>query len=323
MRKRFSQVVLLAIGVAAFVLSSCGDVGGPRATTDVIQMEQIKKRKSLVVAVHPDAGHRMFCYESILPEGFDIDLGRHLAKELGQRLGIEGFEAEFYYVRREGAIGGWTRLLSMLQEPEQDSFDIAIASISKTEEREEKGIVFSTPYLRTGLGVIRKRGKASKEIELKDRFPIDELIQGTFSIGVHENTTAHTLMNQLLPENKRSRLVVVDTNEQLFSWKNDRGEPIDVIIYDYIRSITLVHAAAGRWTLQMLEQRENVVPPEMYCVAMSRKNDELRKHISEILGATDSLPEPGSLGVSCSTPEVTKLIKTRVDYAREDRSGGR
>ena len=107
-------------------------------------VDAIKKRGELVIAT--DATYKPFETKNGAGgiEGFDVEVGRGLAKALGVRL---------RWIDQE-----WSGVLGSL---ESGKADLVMAGVTITAERKAKGYLYSRPYFLSGQAIARRKGDAS------------------------------------------------------------------------------------------------------------------------------------------------------------------
>ncbi|MDV6373875.1 ABC transporter substrate-binding protein [Deinococcus arenicola] len=168
------RALLLAVALAATLLSVA------RATT----VAEVKKKGVLVLGTDPTFAPFEFKGPDGQITGFDVDIARAVAKDLGVKLQIQavGF----------GAL--------MPQSVTSGRVDIAMSAITITAER-AKVVAFSNPYYRSAQVFIVKGGNASK-------FDWPSDVKGK-AIGVQANTTGQYVAVDTL-KSKGAALKVYD-----------------------------------------------------------------------------------------------------------------
>ncbi|CAM4318024.1 ABC transporter substrate-binding protein [Deinococcus marmoris] len=157
------RALLLAVALAASTLSAAG------ATT----VAEVKKKGVLVLGTDPTFAPFEFKDKTGQITGFDVDIARAVAKDLGVKLQIQavGF----------GAL--------MPQSVTSGRVDMAMSAITITAER-AKVVAFSNPYYRSAQVFIVKGGNPGKFT-----WPAD--VKGTV-IGVQANTTGQYVADDTL-----------------------------------------------------------------------------------------------------------------------------
>ena len=118
-------------------------------------VDQIKSKGELVIAT--DATYQPF--ESTVKgsskiEGFDVDVGAELAREMGVKVRWINLE--------------WAGVLGCL---ESGKADLVMAGVTITAERKSKGYLFSRPYYPSGQAIARRKGDLAIQgpQDLKDK----------------------------------------------------------------------------------------------------------------------------------------------------------
>lgn len=183
-------VVLLA------VLVSLGMVATVFAADE---LDVIKKRGRLIVGVQPAAPPASMINVKGELEGFEVDLAKTLANELGVELEMK---------QTSDAI----RIPSLLQ----GSVDLEIATLTHTRER-DKQIDFSITYFITGQRIMVRKGSPIKSV--KD-------LSGK-KVGTAKGSTSE---QNLLKANPKARMVTFDdTSTAFLALKN---KTVDAITTD-------------------------------------------------------------------------------------------
>jgi len=139
--KKFLSIFAIAI-MAISLLTGCNVKKQPTA------LERITQRDKLIIGAKYDS--RPFGYvENNELKGFEIDLGKLIAKEL---LGSED-KAEFKQVLASN------RILAL----SSGEVDILISTVSITEQR-AKVIDFSKPYYETGMAILKQKDSDVRSI---------------------------------------------------------------------------------------------------------------------------------------------------------------
>lgn len=139
MKRKLLMALFLSLVIG--VLAACGDSGDESASTEEGDDGDSGDKEVLTVAT--DNGYVPFEFideESGDLVGFDIDLVTALAEETG-------YEVEFETLEFDGIVAGIS----------SGRFDVAIAGMTITEEREEE-IDFTQPYYEAGLILAVKDG---------------------------------------------------------------------------------------------------------------------------------------------------------------------
>ncbi|GIW73384.1 MAG: hypothetical protein KatS3mg102_2926 [Planctomycetota bacterium] len=181
-RRRGEAGRLLALAlVAGSVLAGCGGGGGevpsPYQIARHSTLHQILERKKLIVGMEVefwpfeyDDGHGN-------PTGFDVDLARELARELGVELELRDLE--------------WTGLIPSLLE---GKIDLIISGMTATLER-ARTIAFSEPYYHTALCLLVQRQSPIQSAAELDRPEV--------TLALKTGTTGHFLAEREFPRARK------------------------------------------------------------------------------------------------------------------------
>jgi ABC-type amino acid transport substrate-binding protein len=231
-------------------------------------LQRIMLTGKLRVAVHEDPGEEIFCYYLDKWEGFDVDFAELIAEKLTAKLKLEKpIEVEYLFYP-------WPEVISS---PNEYKVDMAIASISISDEREKSyKITFSEPYAESGLGVVASvsgfRRHMNAEINL------DELVGK--SVAVHNETTASELV-EILKQDERYKdkitfHVAYDNDELRELLKNST---VDVVIYGYQRAFSMLEK--GMFVQQLRHNDE--IRPDRSGIAFAKINKKLRDLVNDII----------------------------------------
>lgn len=175
-RPRIAAVLLLALLAVA-----CGPSGETTSLPADSTLAQILARGELVVGT--EAEFKPFAFmEDGKPVGFDMDLARLMADELGVKLRIENLK--------------WTALPPAL---ETGKIDIILAGMTATLDR-AKRITFSDPYFRTGLCLLLHRGTTEGVENVRD------LNDPKYTVVVKTGTTGHHRAPDFVPKARLENL---------------------------------------------------------------------------------------------------------------------
>ena len=182
--------------------------------------------------------------------GVEVDLARKLGEELNRPI-------EFIEFR-------WDELIPALLE---GKIDIIMSGMSITEAREVR-IIFTDPYLKSGLLTALRAEDAKKYTSLKD------IQQNHLAVGVIKDTTGDVFVQRNLP---RARTVPFSRSDRAaFDLKNRR---IDIFIDDAISVIWLVSEneaeLTGLW---------EPLTEEYIAWGVRRDNQEFLAQVNAILG---------------------------------------
>lgn len=190
MKKIISLVTLLIITIG--VLAGCGK------NENLSTIDKIKENGKIRIGVFSDKPPFGYVDANGKNQGFDVEIGKRLAKDL------LGDESKVEFVLVEAA--------SRVEYLESGKVDIILANFTVTEERKEK-VDFSNPYMKVALGVVSKDGKYKNIDELKGK-----------KVIVNKGTTAENYLTKNYPD---IELVKYDHNTEAFqALKDGRGEAL-------------------------------------------------------------------------------------------------
>jgi His/Glu/Gln/Arg/opine family amino acid ABC transporter permease subunit len=159
-------------------------------------VDRIRQKKELVIAT--DATYPPF---ETKPggnlQGFDVDVGQELAKELGVKV---------RWIDQE-----WAGVLGSL---ESGKADLVMAGVTITAERKAKGYLFSRPYFLSGQVITRRKGDThiSKPEDIKDKM-----------VSVQAETTGQFAVEKIgVPKNHQLRFDQIQ--EGLLDLRNKKSD---------------------------------------------------------------------------------------------------
>lgn len=261
LNRRVLQISLAAAIVGACVgLSGCGDKSSSEATPAATSssqdlLDQIRAKGTIVIATEGTWSPWTFHDEKGNLTGYDIELGRLIAKHLG--------------VKPQFVEGKWDGLLAGIS---SGRYDIMINGVDITPER-EKAFSFTEPYAYNKTVVVtRESDTAIKSMQdLKGK--------------VTANTISSTYAE--VAERHGAKVTGVDdlnqTFELLLSGRIDATLNAEVVFYDYKR----VHPTA--------EVKIAAVSDEMTSVGIPLKKEGTEKLRQEINKALAELHQSGEL----------------------------
>ncbi|QFU87815.1 ABC transporter glutamine-binding protein GlnH precursor [Amycolatopsis sp. YIM 10] len=135
---RLSRVLRMSavVAVAGLTLAACGG-GGDSGSKNLVA--RAKDDKKITIGIKFDQPGLGLQTQSGKPEGFDVDVAKYIAKELGvEESGITWKEAQS--AERENLI-------------EKGDVDFIVATYSITDKRKEK-VAFAGPYFVAGQGLL-------------------------------------------------------------------------------------------------------------------------------------------------------------------------
>lgn len=189
----FSAVIVIG------VLAGCGSTatketkGEPTAKSSI---EDIKKRGTIKIGVFSDKPPFGFVDANGKNQGFDVYIGKRLAKDL------LGDESKVEFVLVEAA--------SRVEFLQTNKVDLILANFTVTDERKQK-VDFANPYMKVALGVVAPDGAPITSVEqLKGK-----------KLIVNKGTTAETFFTKNYPD---IELLKYDQNTEAFeALKDKRG----------------------------------------------------------------------------------------------------
>jgi His/Glu/Gln/Arg/opine family amino acid ABC transporter permease subunit len=162
-------------------------------------LDEIRKRGELVIAT--DATYPPFEYmdgkKAVKPQGFDIDIGDAIGKEVGVPIRWAPME--------------WGAVLAAL---ETHKCDLILSGVTITDDRKKKGFAFSRPYFLSGQAIVRRKGDSRIRSlqDLKDKI-----------VSVQMETTGQFALEKMgVP---RSHILKFDTlQEGLLDVRNGKSD---------------------------------------------------------------------------------------------------
>ncbi len=231
---------------------------------------RIKYLKTLAYAVHHDAADGLFCYESNGNyAGFDRDLVELVARQLQEQFGLPQLKVIPYEY-------SWDQIFTA---PAAAQIDLAIASISITEERMRKyDVLFSRPYLSSIMALIVPR--ISGDTRTAVDFSLRDLARKR--IGYHRATTEADMAQKIARSDPSVTIREAADNEQLFAML--ANDSVDGILYDLDRSWS-VASVTSKWIPARLDLAALQYTPEQYGIMFSGLNGDLKVAVDKALDA--------------------------------------
>ncbi len=158
-------LILLLIGILATAFYFYKDALRREASTMQQKKTTVQRTNNIIIVTDATYPPMEFMDEKGTLVGFDIDLGKQIAEELGTKATFQ--------------IYSWDDLFTVL---DQKKADMVISSVTITDERKAK-YSFSEPYFNAGQVLITKREGSTSATP--------ELIRGK-KIGVQKDTTSHS-----------------------------------------------------------------------------------------------------------------------------------
>lgn len=171
MRKTLSAVVMAWILWAAV----CAQAVTPHEIFQASTLNQILQRGTIIVGMEVEYYPFEYADTKGEPMGFDVDLAKLIAQEMGVKLEIKDME--------------WTGLIPALQ---SGKVDLVISGMTRTLER-AKAVTFTEPYFITGLCVLLSAKKAA------DMNTVEELNAAGRILAVKTGTTGDLVATKRFP----------------------------------------------------------------------------------------------------------------------------
>ncbi|RMG14583.1 MAG: basic amino acid ABC transporter substrate-binding protein [Planctomycetota bacterium] len=176
MRRAALALLACALGCPA---PGGGSASGP-APTARDALDLAKARGKLVVAMNASYDPFEVMGPDGQPVGFDVDLARAIAKDLGVELELRNVK--------------WDGIIGVLRTGKADAI---ISGMSVTPERAE-AVAFSTPYFQVGQVVVKRKGD--------ERFrSYRDLDSPDVTVAVEQSTTGEQACKKMLPRAKLLR----------------------------------------------------------------------------------------------------------------------
>ncbi|MEY8000602.1 ABC transporter substrate-binding protein [Clostridium sp. Mt-5] len=167
--KKISIIVLSVIMVFA-LFTGCGSSSTSNSSGEDNSLQRVKDSGKLSIGLDDSYPPMEFRNDKNQLEGFDIDLGKELAKKLG--------------VKYNPVVTDFNGIVLALQ---SGKFDVILATLSITDER-KKSIDFIGPYINGGQIIIVKAGNTS----IRTRNDLKNKI-----VGVQLGTTGEQAANKI------------------------------------------------------------------------------------------------------------------------------
>lgn len=238
---------LLAAALAAFALAAAEPAKAPPPAGDALA--RVTKEGRIVFGVKADAppfglkkADGTYC-------GFDIDIAREIAKEMG-------LKAEFVAVRSQDRI-------AFVKDGKADA---VIASMTVTRERERE-VDFTIPYFQDGQGLLALKGGPVKGYQdLKGR-----------KVGAVVGATAFKNISKVQPDCE-----VVGFSGYPEAMKALLDERVSAVTSDTLILMGLMEESPQREKLELKGPRFTVEP---YGIAIAENQSRLRDRLNEAIMA--------------------------------------
>ena len=196
-KKIFALLALVFALVAVTACSSNSSSG--KSTAKARTIEEIKKSGELRIAVFADKKPFGYVDNKGAYQGYDIELGNRLAKDLGVKPKYVSVDAAN---RAEFLIS--------------NKVDITLANFTVTDER-KKQVDFALPYMKVSIGVVSPKDKVIKDVkELEGK-----------TLIVTKGTTAETYFEKNYPNIKLQKYdQYSDAYQALLDGRGDASQQI-------------------------------------------------------------------------------------------------
>lgn len=246
MKKIIILLVIVVSAVAIFV--GYQYLGKSKENASVLTetaLSKIKARGKLIVGSDIPYGVMEFWDESGNPIGFDVDVAKKIADNLGVKLEFKDYEFD--------------NLFTLVKNGE---IDLVLSSITITEER-QKEMLFSIPYFSGGQAMVTK-------FENKDIKSINDI--SNKKVGVQEGTTGNDLALKYTVA--KSVFPFKDSKEMIDAINKNK---IDLFIVDYIEAIGIQKQDRS------LKIAGDPLTQEFYGVVTKLGNDSLMAEINNTI----------------------------------------
>jgi polar amino acid transport system substrate-binding protein len=181
MRWRITSSLFLAVALICFFSSGAALALKPLEVFEASTLSQVIKRNKLIVGMEVEYFPFEYANEKGEPIGFDVEIAKLAAKELGVDIEIKDIE--------------WTGLIPALQ---SGKVDMIISGMTATLER-SKAVSFSQPYFETGLCALVSRKRAPSISDIIELNAPDRII------AVKVGTTGDLASGRLFPKAQINR----------------------------------------------------------------------------------------------------------------------
>ena len=228
------NLIILAGCVAAFFWMFC----------DILKRETVVSHDASVLVMGTNATFKPFEYkENGQVVGFDVDLAREIAKDLGAELKIEDMSFDGLLPALEGG-----------------RIDIAVAGMSVTEER-AKNALFSEPYYQaTQRIIVPEDSKIFNKSGLIGK-----------KIGVQLGTTGDILASEIKGAKVIQFPAAPNVLQELASGR------VDAVILDDAPANQYIVAFPG------LKILDSAIGNESYAIAMKKSNQTLKEKVDQTI----------------------------------------
>ncbi len=240
--KKFMTLCLIAILALTALVAGCGG-GGEKKD------EKADQKTEKVLRVGTSADFAPFEFQDVSGkeyQGFDMDLIRAVAKEMG-------YKAEIQNINFDGLIPAL----------EADNLDVIVSGFSINEERKKK-VDFSDPYYRSGITIIVKKDDTSiqKFADLKGK-KVAVQIGGTSAMEVK----------------KLGGVDVKEFNNSSDTFLELQAGGVDAVVNDRpVNDYYILKSGVND-----VRRLDEILTSEDYGIALSKKKPELKKQINAAL----------------------------------------
>ena len=254
-KARKLTALLIALALVAMVLAIAG-CGKTAETKPVEKPAEAKLTlvKDGVLTVGSDTAFPPFeSMNGAVAEGFDVDLAKAIAKELG--LTMDFTSQKFDTLIPQLKAGG--------------TFDVIMSGMTITAER-EKEITFSTPYIDSNQSIAVVKGKVAK-LDGNDAAAINTAFTGKV-IGVQSGTTGEAWAK----ENIKGAKQIVPFSDTLAAFSALNAGKVDGVVNDLPVSAYLVKTS---YTGD--ELIAEIPTGEQYGIGMQTENTALQEAVNK------------------------------------------
>ena len=240
--KKFMTLCLVALLALAALAAGCGGDGGKKDS-------KADQKTEKVLRIGTNADFAPFEFQDVSGkeyQGFDMDLIRAVAKEMG-------YKAEIQNINFDGLIPAL----------EAGNLDVIISGMTINDERKKK-VDFSDPYYKSGLSIIVKKDDKSinKFSDLKGK-----------KVAVQIGTTS------AMEVKKIEGAEVKEFNSSADTFLELKAGGVDAVVND--RPVNDYYIMKSGVT--DVRRLEELLTSEDYGIASSKKNPEMKKQLDAAL----------------------------------------
>jgi len=237
--KRFTTLCLIAILALTALVAGCGGGGEKKAEKTVEKVLRIGTNADFAPFEFQDVSGKEY-------QGFDMDLIRAVAKEMG-------YKADIQNINFDGLIPAL----------EADNLDVIISGMTINDERKKK-VDFSDPYYKSGLSIIVKKDDTSiqKFADLKGK-----------KVAVQIGTTS------AMEVKKIEGVDVKEFNSSADTFMELQAGGVDAVVNDRPVNDYYIQKSG----VKDVRRLEELLTSEDYGIASSKKNPEMKKQIDAAL----------------------------------------